>query len=153
MQSLRYPPITDRLQSLYAHQETTTLMHSYNPSTCGKLLHPCDGEAWQQFDVDFLDLAMDKRNVKLSVAIDGFTPFNINDAPYSCWTVFVTPQNLPPGTLLWHEYIFLSLVFLGHEHPGKKLNIGTYSPNRVRSITLANMNRCSRPLVHCLCSR
>jgi hypothetical protein len=35
----------------------------------------------------------------------------------------VTPLNLPPGTLLRHEYIFLSLVVPGPEHPGKKLNI------------------------------
>ena len=74
-------------------------MHSYNPSTCGKLVHRCDGEAWQQFDVDFLDLAMDKRNVKLSVAIDGFTPFNINDATYSCWTVFVDSTK----STSWHS--------------------------------------------------
>jgi len=35
----------------------------------------------------------------------------------------VTPLNLPPGTLLRQEYIFLSLVLPGPKHPGKKLNI------------------------------
>ena len=98
-------------------------MQSYSPSTCNKIVHPCDGEAWQQFDVDFPEFARDKRNVRLSVATDGFTLFNINAAPYSCWPVFVTPLNLPPGTLLRPEYIFLSLVIPGPEHPGRKLNI------------------------------
>jgi hypothetical protein len=86
-------------------------------------VHPCDGEAWQHFDVDFLDFVRDKRNARLCVATDGFTPFNINAAPYSCWPVFVTPLNLPPDTLLRSEYIFLSLVIPGPKHPGKKLNI------------------------------
>jgi hypothetical protein len=86
-------------------------------------VHPCDGEAWRQFDEDFPLFAMDKRNVRLSVAIDGFTPFSVNVALYSCWPVFVTPLNLPPGTLLRPEYIFLSLVVPGPDHPGKKLNI------------------------------
>jgi len=120
---LRYLPITDRLQRLYAHKETAKLMQAYSPSTCGKMVHPCDGEAWQQFNVDFPDFAREKRNVHLAVATNGFTPFNINAAPYSCWPVFVTPLNLPPGTLLRHEYIFLSLVIPGPEHPDKKLNI------------------------------
>ena len=47
----------------------------------------------------------------------------MNVAPYSCWPVFVTPLNLPPGTLLRSEYIFLALVIPGPEHPGRKLNI------------------------------
>jgi hypothetical protein len=87
------------------------------------MVHPCDGEAWHQFDNDYPDFALDRRNVRLAVATDGFTPFNLNDAPYSCWPVFVIPLNLPPGTLLSHEYIFLSLVVPGPEHAGKKLNI------------------------------
>jgi hypothetical protein len=85
--------------------------------------HPCDGEAWQQFDEDFPDFATEPRNVRLAVATDGFTPFSINAAPYSCWPVFVTPMNLPPGFIMKTEYIFLALVVPGPEHPGKNLNI------------------------------
>jgi hypothetical protein len=87
------------------------------------MVHPCDGEAWQQFDEDFPDFAFDPRNVRLAVATDGFTPFSINAAPYSCWPVFVTPLNLPPGIIMKSEYTFLALVVPGPEHPGKKLNI------------------------------
>jgi hypothetical protein len=42
---LRYLPIMDRLQRLYAHEETTKLMRSHNHSTSDKIVHPCDGEA------------------------------------------------------------------------------------------------------------
>ena len=61
--------------------------------------------------------------MRLAVATDGFTPFSMNAAPYSCWPVFVTPLNLPPGVIMKSEYIFLALVVPGPEHPGKKLNI------------------------------
>jgi len=120
---LRYLPIIDRLQRLYLHGETAKLMRSYSPTTCGKMVHPCDGEAWQQFNVDYPEFAQEKRNVRLAVATDGFQPFDVNAAPYSCWPVFVTPLNLPPGTLLRSEYIFLALVVSGPAHPGRKLNI------------------------------
>ena len=120
---LRYLPITERLQRLYAYVDTAKLMRAPSPSTSGKMVHPCDGEAWQQFDEDFPEFARDRRNVRLAVATDGFTPFGRDAAPYSCWPVFVTPLNLPPGTLLRPEYIFLALVVPGPKHPGKNLNI------------------------------
>jgi len=120
---LRYLPITNRLQRLYAHKNTAKLMQSHKPCTTGKMVHPCDGEAWQQFDRDFPDFGNDRRNVRLAFATDGFTPFSLAAAPYSCWPVFVTPLNLPPGTLMKSEYIFLALVVPGPEHPGKKLGI------------------------------
>ena len=47
------------------------------------------------------------------MATNGFTPFSINAAPYSCWPVFVTPLNLPPGIIMKSEYIFLALVVPG----------------------------------------
>jgi hypothetical protein len=36
------------------------------------MVHPCDGEAWQQFNVDYPDFTSEKRNVRLAVATDGF---------------------------------------------------------------------------------
>ena len=120
---LRYLPMTDRLQRLYGHVETSKLMQSHNRFTSGIMKHPCDGEAWQQFDIDFPDFGNDLRNVSLAVSTDGFTPFSLTAATYSCWPVFVTPLNLPPGVLLRPEYIFLALVVPGPKHPGTKLNI------------------------------
>ena len=120
---LRYLPITDRLQRLYLHEHTAQLLRSHYPSKSGKMVHPCDGEAWQQFDKDFLDIKSDPRNVRLAFATDGFTPFGLMAAPYSCWPVFVTPLNFPPCTIMKSEYIFLALVIPGPKHPGKKLGI------------------------------
>ena len=120
---LRYLPIKDRLQRLYAHEKTAKMMQSHKQSRSGMMKHPCDGKAWQQFDIDFPEFGDDPRNVRLAVATDGFTPFSMNAAPYSCWPVFVTPLNLPPGVIMKLEYIFLALVVPGPEHPGKKLNI------------------------------
>lgn len=113
----------DRLQRLYTHAHTTKLMQSHKRSTSDKIVHPCNGEAWQQFDKDFPNFASGPRNVRLAFAADGFQAFNSDAAPYSCWPVFVTPLNLPPGIIMKSEYIFLTLVVPGPEHPGKKLNI------------------------------
>jgi hypothetical protein len=122
---LRYLPITDRLQRLYAHEGTTKLMcsHKENLASSTKMLHPCHGEAWKQFDVDFPNFAEDARNVRLGIATDGFTPYKLNATSYSCWPVFWVPYNLPPGVCMKLEYIFLAMVIPGPEHPGKNLSI------------------------------
>ena len=120
---LRYLPLKDRLQRLYAHKETAKHMQSHTRSSSDKMVHPCDGEAWQGFDKDFPDFAKDCRNVRLVIATDGFTPCKLTAAPYTCWPVFVAPFNLPPGLVLKSEYIFLSLVIPGPEHPGKNLSV------------------------------
>jgi hypothetical protein len=123
---LRYMPITARLQRLYAHEATAKMMrwHKESPrSMTGRMDHPRDGEAWKQFDVDFPEFAQEARNVRLGIATDGFTPYGPMAASYSCWPVFVFPYNLPPGVAMRPEYIFLSLVIPGPEHPGKNFSV------------------------------
>ncbi|XP_037451250.1 uncharacterized protein LOC119321825 isoform X3 [Triticum dicoccoides] len=119
---LRYLPLKDRLQRLYAHEEIAKHMQSHSRSNSDKMVHPIDGEAWQGYDKEFPEFAEDRRNVRLVIAGDGFTPYKLNAAPYTCWPIFIAPLNLPPGILLKPEYIFLSLVIPGPEHPGKKLS-------------------------------
>ena len=44
--------------------------------------------------------AKEARNVCVAVAIDGFNPYGMMAAPYSCWPVFVIPLNPPPRRAL-----------------------------------------------------
>uniref|UniRef100_A0A453E1E7 Uncharacterized protein n=1 Tax=Aegilops tauschii subsp. strangulata TaxID=200361 RepID=A0A453E1E7_AEGTS len=44
---LRYLPLKDRLQRLYAHEETAKHMQSHSRSNSDKMVHPIGGEAWQ----------------------------------------------------------------------------------------------------------
>jgi hypothetical protein len=123
---LRYLPITDRLQRLYAYEGTAKLMCSHKETPLArstKMLHPCHGEAWKQFDANHPDFEEDARNVRLGFAIDGFTSYKLNAASYSCWPVFWVPYNLPPGVCMKPEYIFLAMVIPELEHPRKNLSI------------------------------
>jgi hypothetical protein len=87
------------------------------------MTHPSDSDAWKAL-VDFdLEFASEARNIRIGLATDGFTPFNTNVASYSCWPIFVIPYNLPPHLCMKYDYMFLSLIILGPEHPGKGLNV------------------------------
>jgi hypothetical protein len=101
-------------------------MHSHKESHVArstKMLHLCHGKAWQLIDDDFLDFAKDARNVRLGFATDGFTPYKLNAASYSCWPVFWVPYNLPPGVCMKPKFIFLAMVIPRLEHPGKNLSV------------------------------
>ena len=65
----------------------------YSPE---KMVHPADGEAWKHFDDIYREKAGEARNVRVALATDGFNPYGMMAAPYTCWPMFVIPLNLPP---------------------------------------------------------
>ena len=63
----------------------------------GKMVHPSDGEAWTRFDDKHREKADEAHNIRVALATDGFNPYGLMSVPYTCWSVFVIPLNLPPG--------------------------------------------------------
>ena len=87
------------------------------------MVYPSDGAAWKHFDEKHQEEASEARNVRIAIATDGFNLYGMSAASYSCWPVFVIPLNLPPGVLMQRKTIFLSLIILGPEYPGKNLSV------------------------------
>ena len=63
------------------------------------MVHASDGEAWTHFDGIHYEKAKEARNVCVALAIDGFNPYGMEAASYTCWFMFVIPLNLPPSVL------------------------------------------------------
>ncbi|KAK1680873.1 hypothetical protein QYE76_041721 [Lolium multiflorum] len=75
---LRYFPLVQRLQRLFASKQTSreTRWHKEILTPDPDLLrHPADGDEWKQFDLDHPDFNADPRKLRLSLATDGFNPF------------------------------------------------------------------------------
>jgi hypothetical protein len=64
-----------------------------------KMVHPSDGDAWTYFDGIHHGKAEEAQNVRVVLATDGFNPYGLLAALYTCWSVFVIPLNLPPGIM------------------------------------------------------
>jgi hypothetical protein len=123
---LRYLPLKPRLQQLYLSQKTAKHMRWHKEgirNNTGCMSHPSNGTAWKALDHYDPSFASDPRNVRVGLATDGFTPFNSNAAPYSCWPVITIPYNLPPSLCMKDEYVFLTLIIPGPDNPGKHLNM------------------------------
>src|SRR5690606_18889155 len=54
---------------------------------------------------------------------DGFSPFGKHGRQYSLWPVILTPYNLPPNLCLRREFLFLSILVPGPEHPRRSLDV------------------------------
>jgi hypothetical protein len=74
----------------------------YNPD---KMVHTSGGEAWTHFDAIHHEKAEEARNVCVALATDGFNPYGMTVAPYTCWLIFVIPINLPRCILSKTEHI------------------------------------------------
>jgi hypothetical protein len=85
------------------------------------MVHASDGEAWTHFDSIHHEKAREAHNVRVALATDGFNPYRMMAATYTCWPVFVIPLNLPPGVCFQRQNILLSLIISGH--PGNNMGV------------------------------
>jgi hypothetical protein len=85
---LRHLPFIPRIQWLYMTEEYAKQMtwhkngKRYNPD---KMVHASDGEAWIHFDSIHHEKARESRNVRVALATDGFNPYGMMAATYTCW--------------------------------------------------------------------
>ena len=48
------------------------------------MVHPADAEAWKYFDGRHSEKAVESCNVRVALATDGFNPYGMAAAPYTC---------------------------------------------------------------------
>ncbi|CAM8883089.1 unnamed protein product [Rhodiola kirilowii] len=81
------------------------------------LIHPRDGEAWENFNKEFLEFAHEIRNVRLGLSTDGFNPFDVSGLSHNTWPIIVMPYNLPPWMCMKKEFNILSMLISGPKSP------------------------------------
>src|SRR5690606_18755496 len=87
------------------------------------MTHLSDARAWKHFNKVNLNFASNSRNVYLGLCTDGFGPFGMSGRQYSLWSVFLTPYNLPPEMCMQQEFLFLTILIPGPNHPKRSLDI------------------------------
>ena len=95
---VRRLPFLSRIQQLFMNEESAKQMTWHKNGkrySLEKMVHLADGEAWKHFDDIYREKAREARNVHVALATDGFNPYGMMAAPYTCWPVFVIPLNLP----------------------------------------------------------
>ncbi|KAG7528519.1 hypothetical protein ISN44_Un175g000020 [Arabidopsis suecica] len=119
-----YLPIGDRLKRMYQSQKTAASMrwHAEHESEAGLMCHPSDAAEWKNFQQFHPSFAEEPRNVYLGLCTDGFNPFGMSKN-HSLWPVISTPYNLPPDMCMNSEYLFLTILNSGPNHPRASLDV------------------------------
>lgn len=82
--------------------------------------HPFDTDCWRVLKESFLSFAAEPRNIVVNFSCDGFNPHG-QGKDYLCWSIMITPYNLPPWMRNKRSYMFLSLIVSGPSHPRKHI--------------------------------
>jgi hypothetical protein len=86
--------------------------HKFNQQPGSKeMSNPADGEAWQHFDKEFPDFAMDARNLRLGLATDRFNPFSekkhkIQHVACVCCAIQPSTLGLYAGVKLYDDFAY-----------------------------------------------
>jgi hypothetical protein len=114
------------MKRLFLSRKTSRHMRWYKE--CARendqvIVHPSDSEAWKTLDDFDANFTKDARIVHIRLATDGFSPYNMSAASYSCWPIFAILYNLTPSLCMKYEYMFLCLIIHGPDHPRTCLNV------------------------------
>lgn len=82
-----------------------------------------DGEAWNFFDKLYPKFAKEPCNVRLALATDGFSPFNMISIMHSTWPVIWINYSMPPRLGTKSELLMLSLLISGPSSPGNDIDV------------------------------
>ena len=74
---------------------------------------PIDGSSLNNIEEKWPIFKDQPRNVRLSLAADGFNPFGEIRSTYTMWHVFVINNNLPPWMSIKREHTMLAIIILG----------------------------------------
>ncbi|KAL0295840.1 UNVERIFIED_CONTAM: hypothetical protein Scaly_3085900 [Sesamum calycinum] len=78
---------------------------------------------WKYFDRMYSNLVEELRNVRLGLCTYNFATHSQYGRTYSCWSVSITPYNLPPGMCMSSEYMFLTMVIPGFSNPKRLIYV------------------------------
>jgi hypothetical protein len=114
------------MKQLFISKKTARHMRWHKEGVCENdqvMVHPSDSEAWKALEDFDLYFVKDARNVRIGLATDGFSLYNMSASSYLCWPIFAIPYNLPPALCMKYEYVFLCLIIPGPDHPGSRIKV------------------------------
>jgi hypothetical protein len=120
---LSYHTSVEAVVHLRKNHQTHEVAQRRYTENIGVMGHLSDGEPWKVLDNFDADFTSDVRNVRIGLAMDGFSLFSTNATSYSCWPVFAILYNLPPSLCIKYEFTFLCLILPGSDHPDQCLNV------------------------------
>ena len=107
-----YSPIIPRLKRLFRNKDNAKLMrwHKEERKEDSMLRHSADGSQWRKTDRTYTDFALDVRNIRFGLSMDGMNPFGEMSSGHSTWPVTLCMYNLPPWLCMKQKFIMMPVL-------------------------------------------
>lgn len=117
MKVLRHFPLIPRLRRMYRSTSLAKLnkWHTERKDCSGNVECVPDSKAWKHIDSVYPGFALEERNIRLGLAVDGVNPFSNQSLSHSTWPVVLLNYNLPPWLVTKRFFLMLALLIPGKE--------------------------------------
>ena len=102
--------------------------HQNNPNTDETVMKlVVDSPTWKHITSEYVDptFALEKRNLRFGLSLDGVNPFPHSNTTHSTWPVLLLIYNLPPYLVTEKFFIQLCILISGKDSPTSE-NIGVF---------------------------
>jgi hypothetical protein len=93
-----YFPIIPCLKHWFTNKEESELLRWHKEKHTWEvrmIRHPADVRQWQNINSRNSEFAIDPRNIRIAMSIDGMNPF-MNSSTHNTWPIVMMILNLPP---------------------------------------------------------
>ena len=119
-----FPPIP-RFRRLFRSPKVAKdlIWHAQEREFDCKLRHPSDSPSWKLVNHRWLAFALEPRNLKLTILVDGINPHNSMSSGHSCWPIIMVIYNLPPWLCMKRKFMMMSLLISVPRQPRNDINV------------------------------
>jgi hypothetical protein len=118
---IRHFPLIPRLKRMWRSPELVGMLTGYTKrvSEDGIMRSVVDSPAWKHIDSDvaFDNFGVERRNMRLALALDGVNPFKLSNTNWSTWPVLILIYNLEPWFVTKKFFISLCILISGKRSP------------------------------------
>jgi hypothetical protein len=120
-----YYPIIPHLKHWFANKESELLRwhKGKHKQDTEMIRHPADVIEWWNIDSQNPEFAIDLRNIRIAMSIDGMNPF-MNSSTHNTWPIVLTILILPSWLCIKRKYIMMRGLISGPQLP--RNDIDTY---------------------------
>ena len=127
---VRWFPFIPRVLRMFHSPAISKLLryHQDNPNNDDSVMKSvADSLAWKHITSEHVDptFALEPRNLRLGLSLDGMNPFPQSNTTHSTWPVLLLIYNLPPYLVTKKFFIQLSILISGKESLTSE-NIGVF---------------------------
>lgn len=114
---LRHFPLIPRLLQMYRCRRIAELTkwHTSRKDFNGNMESVPDSKAWKHINALYPEFALEERNIRLGMALDGVNPYSNQSLCHSTWPVILLNYNLPPWLITKRFFVMLVLLIPGKE--------------------------------------